>query len=91
MKDKQIYQEIVENEPYCQLCGSTSYLEIHHIYEGRNRKNSTKYKMLVVLCKKHHMWVHQTNYKGFKEEYQRRFEETHTRDEFIKIFGRNYL
>ena len=85
-----IYQEIVENEPYCQLCGSP-YIELHHVYEGRNRNNSTKYKMIVPLCKKHHTWVHQTNYKGFKEEYQRRFEETHTRDEFIKIFGRNYL
>lgn len=90
MKDKEIYAKIIEGQPYCQLCGSP-YIELHHVYEGRNRKNSTKYSMIVPLCKTHHIWVHKTNYKGFKQEYQKRFEETHTREDFIKIFGRSYL
>lgn len=91
MKDKEVYQkssELFNN--CCALCGSP-YIQLHHIYEGKNRKNSTKYSMIVPLCKYHHDWVHKTNYKGFKEKYQKKFEETHTREEFIKIFGRSYL
>lgn len=90
IKDKQIYQKIVDQQRYCQICGSPS-IQVHHIFEGRNRKNSTKYKMLVCLCRTHHEWVHKTNYQGFKIKAQQEFEKTHTREEFIKIFGRSYL
>lgn len=91
MKDKEIYQKIVEEQKWCQLCGSTNNLHIHHIFEGRNRKNSTKYNMLVRLCNNCHSWVHKTNYQEFKKKAQKEFEMTHTRDEFIQIFRRNYL
>jgi hypothetical protein len=33
-QDKLIYQQIVEEQPYCQLCGSNEILEIHHIRYG---------------------------------------------------------
>lgn len=88
--DKKVYDYITELEPYCVLCGSP-YIQLHHIFEGRNRKNSTKYGMIVPLCRYHHEWVHKTNYKKFKQEAQKEFEKTHTRDEFIKIFGKNYI
>lgn len=90
LQDKKTYEKVCNEQIWCQLCGSPN-IEIHHIFEGRNRKNSTKYGMLVCLCKKHHKWVHSTNYKGFKEKAQKEFEKTHSREEFIKIFGRNYL
>lgn len=57
MKNKQIYQEIVEKEPYCQLCGSTSYLEIHHIYY-RSQGGLTVPENLIRLCSKCHRLVH---------------------------------
>ena len=88
---KNDYQKIVDEQPYCQLCGSTNWLEIHHIFEGRNRSNSTKYGMLVRLCSTCHKWVHSTNYDGLKKKAQIEFEKTHSREEFIKIFRRNYL
>lgn len=91
MKDKEIYEKTLELfKGCCALCGSP-YPQLHHIFEGRNRKNSTKYGMIVPLCREHHQWVHKTNYKGFKEKAQKEFEKTHSREEFIKIFGRNYL
>ena len=62
MKDKQIYQQIAENEPYCQLCGSTSYLHIHHIYY-RSQLGLTTPKNLIRLCDKCHQMVHSNKKK----------------------------
>lgn len=90
-KTKEVYQEIYKKyNGQCVMCGSNQ-IHMHHIYAGNNRKNSTKYGMIVPLCYRHHEWVHKTNYRKFKEDAQREFEETHSREEFIKIFGRSYL
>ena len=62
MKDKQIYQQIIENEPYCQLCGSTNYLHIHHIYY-RSQLGKTTPKNLIRLCGKCHSLVHSNKRK----------------------------
>lgn len=44
----------------CFVCGSTRWLEEHHIiYFAHNRKNSEKYGLKVMLCKDHHTEVHQ--------------------------------
>lgn len=62
MKDKDIYKQIVENEPYCQLCGSTNYLHIHHIYY-RSQLGMTVPKNLIRLCDKCHRLVHSNKRK----------------------------
>lgn len=62
MKEKEIYQRIVDNEPYCQLCGSTSYLHIHHIYY-RSQLGKTVEKNLIRLCSKCHQLVHSNKRK----------------------------
>ena len=91
MKDKEVYRKTLELfNGACAICGNNQ-VALHHIFEGKNRKKSTKYGMVVPLCPYHHQWVHKTNYKGFKEQAQKEFEKTHTREEFIKIFGRSYL
>ena len=62
MTNKEIYEQIVENEPYCQLCGSTSYLHIHHIYY-RSQLGLTTPKNLIRLCSKCHEIVHSNKRK----------------------------
>lgn len=62
MKYKEIYEQIVENEPYCQLCGSTSYLHIHHIYY-RSQLGLTTPKNLIRLCENCHRLVHSNKKK----------------------------
>ena len=89
--EKEVYKKTLELFDYkCAICGNPN-VALHHVFEGRNRKNSTKYGMIVPLCKKHHDWVHKTNYKGFKENAQKDFEKKYSREEFIKTFGRSYL
>ena len=61
-KNKQIYQKIVDEQPYCQLCGSTNWLEIHHIvYRSENGSNDER--NLIRLCKYHHQEMHKNKRK----------------------------
>lgn len=81
----------------CFLCGKGGNLEKHHIFGGANRKNSEKYGLVVKLCHNCHNeppnGVHY-NYEQMAKLRalgQMKFEETHTHEQFMKIFGRNYL
>jgi len=46
-----------------------------------------------MLCAKCHAEVHAGNWKDkfLKKAHQKIFEQTHTREEFMRIFGRSYL
>ena len=57
IEDKQVYEYISELEPYCQLCGSTNYLQRHHIFY-RSQGGLTIKENLIVLCDRCHKLVH---------------------------------
>ena len=91
-------KSIIQKNKECFLTGCTIGLHKHHLFYGTsNRKNSEKYGLWVYLTPE----LHNTTNNGvhFNKELdllckragQNAFEETHTREEFIKIFGRNYL
>ena len=61
-QEKEIYKKIVENEPFCQLCGSTYNLHIHHIYY-RSQLGLTTPKNLIRLCSRCHQLVHSNKKK----------------------------
>jgi ribosome-binding protein aMBF1 (putative translation factor) len=82
----------------CELCGREGKTERHHVFFGRaNRKLSEKYKMVACLCPDCHQYGAQAVHRCrstdlfLRVEYQQRFEEEHTREEFRKIFGKSYL
>ena len=81
----------------CYICGRTDWIERHHIFGGSRRKKSEKYGLTVDLCHWHHNEPpdgahHNKDINLFlKRLGQIRFEKTHTREEFIKEFGRSYL
>lgn len=78
----------------CELCGRYDYLEEHHLIPGRGLRDlSDKYKLTKNLCRRCHNKVHSDKELLIKskQEGQRKFERTHKREEFIKIFGRNYF
>lgn len=91
-------ESIMQNEKKCYLTGRTDNLHKHHIYEGvGRRKLSEKYGCWVWLTGE---WHNQSNHGVhfnrpldllLKCKCQKRFEETHSRTEFIQIFGRSYL
>lgn len=88
---------IIQTEKRCFVCGSERNLQNHHIVFGNpGRKNSEKYGLKVWLCREHHTGnsgVHQNRQLDLelKQVAQKAFEEDHSREEWMKVFGRNYL
>lgn len=85
-------------EKYCYITGETENLEKHHIYFGSRRKTSDKYGFWVWLTPEMHRGTDGVHGKNgheldqrLKRICQRRYEENHSRDEFMALIGRNYL
>ena len=82
----------------CYFCRSTYNVHLHHIFGGTaNRKQSEKHGFKVFLCGFHHNMSNEGVHFNreldlkLKRECQAKFEETHSREEFMKIIGKNYL
>ena len=78
----------------CYLCNRITDTARHEIFFGTaNRKNSKKHGLWVNVCPDCHRVVHADKITDLwlKQMGQRKYELTHTRDEFVKLFGRNYL
>ncbi len=97
-------KSIIQDKKECYLCRylynskNTRNLQDHHIFFGTaNRVKSELYGMKVWLCIFHHTEglgaVHKNRDYDIilKKIAQRKFEETSTRTDFIKIFGKSYL
>ena len=91
-------KSIMQTEKKCYVCGTTCNLHEHHVFPGlANRKQSEKHGFKVYLCGRHHNLsddgVHFNRELDLrlKRECQAKFEETHTRKEFMGIIGKNYL
>jgi len=90
---------ILQSAKECYETQRTDNLHKHHIFEGNpNRKLSEKYGLWVWLTGDYHNQSNQGVHNGnhtldvkLKQDAQRAFEWTHTRTEFMDIFGRNYL
>lgn len=84
------------NRDKCFICGSRRNLQEHHVYFGGLRKVSEANGFKVSLCMDCHKGdegVHFDIVKDYelKRICQAKYEEAHTRQEFMKIIGRNYL
>lgn len=78
----------------CCYCGSTYQLTKHEIFEGRNRQNSMKHGFVLPLCLKCHRELQEDAdfIDKWKKKAQEYFENNiGTREDFLKIFRRNYL
>lgn len=83
-------------EDGCFFCGNPQVQE-HHIFGGSNRKHSEKYKLVVYLCRHHHTDSpsgvhHNKEMMDYLHRLgQEEFEQEHSREKFMRTFGRNYL
>ena len=97
-------KSIMQEEKYDYLAGydpetdwDNVYLEEHHCFFGNpDRSNSEKYGLKVWLTPEHHRGANSPHHNReidlmLKKDAQRAFERTHSREEFMRIFGRNYL
>lgn len=90
-------ESIIQTEKECFVCGSRVNLHSHHLIFGNpGRRNSEKHGLKVWLCMEHHTGnsgVHQNRDLDLqlKRVGQLKFEESHSRSEWMSVFGRNYL
>lgn len=91
-------KSILQDKKECYITGDTQWLHMHHIYHGSsNRKVSDANGFWVWL---RWDWHNGANYGvhsdrqldlKLKRICQAKFEETHSREEFMSLIGRNYL
>jgi hypothetical protein len=93
-------KSILQTEKECYITGSTHNLHKHHIYAGIGRRKISEQNgfwvyLIGALHNQSSEGVHGKNGHKLdlmlKQDCQRKFEETHSREEFIKLIGKNYL
>lgn len=82
------YSVFTSNLDKCYYCPNPRQ-DLHELLSGRNRLNSIKYGYVLPVCRKHHNLIQYDN--EWKKRCQTHFEKTHTREEWLSIFYRNYL
>lgn len=87
---------MTDNWDNCYICGGRAEA-CHHIFGGPNRRISEREGFTVPLCNRCHNMsdsgVHFNHPldRRLKKLAQKRYEERHSREEFIRLIGRNYL
>ena len=90
-------KSILQEEESCYFCGKQTGLERHHVWAGHaNRPISEREGLWVYLCHDCHTGNEGAQYDKeknlqLKRDGQRAFERTHTRAEWMKLIGKNYL
>ena len=95
LRDKYPPSIITSHMDRCFICGAYG-VEIHHIMGGANRKNSTKYGLVVPLCRGCHtgdngVHMNRDRNDALKRIAQSRFEQKYSHDEWMEVFNKNYL
>ena len=99
MEPRSIMQEDIHS---CYLCGRNGQgdrLEMHHVFNGADKKRSEKYRFLVWICGERchrngreavHRNIHVNNM--VKRNAQKIYEDQFgTREDFIREFGKSFL
>lgn len=75
---------------YCKSCDKwSSRLDPHEVYGGSNRQRSIKNRFVMYICRKCHS--SEELIMDLRKKVQKEYEETHTREDFIKLIGKSYL
>jgi len=91
-------KSIMQTDDRCYLCRMAVGTETHHVFPGNpNRKRSDQDGLTVRLCHPCHWKVHCDSQDDgrsmlfLKKKGQEAYELTHTREDFMKRYGRSWL
>lgn len=90
-------KSILQREKKCYITGAENVpLHKHHIFGGPNRRISEEHGFYIYLRPELHnmsdegIHFNKTFDQYIKAKCQREYEKTHTREEFMRLIGRNY-
>ena len=90
--EKNRFSIITKDLEHCYLCGSKKQ-DFHELIEGKNRQVSMKYGLVIPICRKCHEIV--TNDKTLQDKLhkvaQKEFKKHYKTENFVQVFGQNYL
>lgn len=96
--EKNRFSIITKDLEHCYLCIKQGIMDIpkddfHELCEGKNRQVSMKYGLVIPICRKCHEKV--TNDKTLQDKLhkvaQKEFKKHYKTENFIQVFGENYL
>ena len=92
-KQKERFSIVYTDLTKCCHCGSNLAVAKNEVYEGAYRQRSMKMGMIAPFCIKCHDRFHNDIMFNlhYKVLFEKEFLKTHTQDEFIKMFGQDYI
>ena len=77
----------------CYLCKRYGRMQVHHCLHGSRRRAADAYGLTVHLCPMCHTLLHDhgVNDLYLEQTAQAAFEREHSREEWMRIFGKSYL
>ncbi len=96
--EKNRFSILTNDLEHCYICTEEGIKDIpkqdlHELCGGRNRKLSMKYGLVIPLCRKHHNLIE--NDETLKQKWhkvaQKEFKKHYKTENFMQIFGKNYL
>lgn len=92
-KEKVRFSIIYNDLNKCCNCGSTIGIELNEIYEGAYRRRSIEHGAVAPMCHNCHKKFHNdsTFNLHYKVLFEKEFLKTHSKEEFIRIFGQDYI
>ena len=90
--EKNRYSILTNNLERCYICKAKKE-DLHEIYGGKNRQTSMKYGLVIPVCRKCHKNIPKDKCLNEKlhKVGQKAFEKVHKTENFMKVFGENYL
>lgn len=85
---------VQSNKDICFICKKYGATDIHHVFNGANKKRSEEDGMLLFLHRCCHRWLHDhpTSNRTIKKRCQMVWMRHYgTEDDFIKRYGKSYL
>lgn len=93
-KEKERFSIIYTDLTICCNCGSKrGHIDKNEIFEGSHRQISMKLGMVAPFCEKCHRQFHEDIIfnLSYKVIFEKEYLKTHTKEEFIKTFGQDYI
>lgn len=92
-KEKDRFSIIYNDLTKCCNCGSKIGIELNEIYEGSYRRRSIEYGTVAPMCYNCHTKFHHDSRFNlyYKVLFEKEFLKTHSKEEFIKTFGQDYI
>lgn len=88
--EKNRFSIFTTNLSRCYYCGKQNEkLDLHEVWGGSNRQRSIKNGFVIPLCRTCHSDEQIISF--LRKKLQKKYEENHSREEFLAIIGKNYL